>query len=194
MLYDTVPLRAIPMTLYTELFVVRGILQTRFHRVTDILNGTEEPSIVLEDVSLEEFGSDAAPATAEFAQVNLSSILFAVSLQTVQAVRELRTPKVAERAFVSIPPFRVMGNIHLLPERNFRDSLAELHQKFVPVTDAVFWSDRERQAPQTAAMVAVNQSRAQILAPFHEAAGWAAIAPEPARDRPRPPDRGPSLA
>jgi hypothetical protein len=177
MLLDSPPLRAIPMTLYTELFVVRGTLQTRHHRVTDILNTAEDPFLVLEDVSLEEFGSGLPPVSAEFARVNLTSILFAVTLQTVQPVRELRTPKITERAFVSIPPFRVMGNIHLLPERSFRDSLVELHSKFVPVTDAVFWSDRERQAPQTVAMVAVNQSRAQIFAQFHETGGWSAIGP-----------------
>jgi hypothetical protein len=179
MTFEGIPLRALPMTLYTELFVVRGILQTRQHRLTDILNTAEEPFLVLEDVSLEEFGSRHQPATSEFAQVNLSSILFAVTLQTVQPVSELHLRKVAERAFLSIPPFRVMGNIHLLPDRTFRESLAGLHSKFVPVTDAVFWSDRERQAPQTAAMVAVNRSRAQIFAPFHETAGWAAIGPDP---------------
>jgi len=134
--------RTVPMTLYTELFVVRGAIQTRQHRVTDILNSADKPFLVLEDVSLEEFGSNALPARAEFAQVNLGAILFAVSLQAVEPIRELRTPKISERALVSIPPFRVIGNVHLMPERSLRDSLTELHAPFVPVTDAVFWSDR----------------------------------------------------
>jgi hypothetical protein len=100
--------------------------------------------------------------------VNLASILFAVSLQAIEPVRGLRTPKVSERALVSIPPFRVIGNLHLLSERSLRDSLAELQAQFVPVTDAVFWSERLGEARQSAAMVAVNQARAQILAPFRE--------------------------
>jgi hypothetical protein len=165
--------RTVPMTLYTELFVVRGAIQTRQHRVTDILNSADKPFLVLEDVSLEEFGSNALPARAEFAQVNLGAILFAVSLQAVEPIRELRTPKISERALVSIPPFRVIGNVHLMPERSLRDSLTELHAPFVPVTDAVFWSDRMGEGRQSAAMVAVNQARAQILAPYREVDPWA---------------------
>jgi hypothetical protein len=168
-------IRTVPMTLYTELFVVRGAIQTRQHRVTDILNGAEQSFLVLEEVSLEEFGSNDVPTRAEFAQVNLGSILFAVSLQTVEPIRELRRPKISERALVSIPPFRVIGNVHLLPERSLRDSLAELKAVFVPVTDAVFWSDRMGEGRQSAAMVAVNQARAQILAPYREVDPWAGV-------------------
>jgi hypothetical protein len=167
--------RTVPMTLYTEQFVVRGTVQTRQHRVTDILNQAEQKFLVLEDVSLEEFGSKDVPTRADYAQVNLSSILFAVSLQTVEPMRELRTTKVAERALVSIPPFRVIGNVHLVSERSLRDSLEALQAQFVPVTDAVFWADRVGEARQTAAMVAVNQARAQILAPYREADPWAGL-------------------
>ena len=161
-------IRTVPMTLYTELFVVRGVIQTRQHRVTDILNGADQPFLVLEEVLLEEFGSRDVPTRAAFAQVNLASILFAVSLQAIEPISELRRPKTPERALVSIPPFRVIGNVHLLPERSLRDSLAELHAPFVPVTDAVFWSDRMGEGRQSAAMVAVNQARAQILAPYRD--------------------------
>jgi hypothetical protein len=160
--------RTVPLTLYTELFVVRGAIQTRQHRVTDILNEAGKAFLVLEDVLLDEFGSNDVPTRAEFAQVNLASILFAVSLQAVETTQELRTVKVSERALVSIPPFRVIGNVHLLPHRDLRDSLAELQAPFVPVTDAVFWSDRVGEGPRTAVMVAVNHARAQILAPYRE--------------------------
>jgi hypothetical protein len=156
------------MTLYTEQFVVRGAIQTRQHRVTDILNEATQPFLVLEGVSLEELGSTDLPTRAEFAQVTLASILFAVSLQAVDPIRELRTLKIPLRALVSIPPFQVIGNVHLLPERSLRDPLAELQAQFVPVTDAVFWSDRLGAGRESAAMVAINQARAQILAPYRE--------------------------
>lgn len=177
-------IRTVPMTLYTELFVVRGAIQTRQHRVTDILNGADQSFLILEEVSLEEFGSKELPTHAEFAQVNLGSILFAVSLQAVETMRELRTPKLSERALVSIPPFRVIGNVHLMPERSLRDSLAELKAPFVPVTDAVFWSDRLGEGRQSAAMVAVNQARAQILAPYREVDPWAGIGAASASESP----------
>lgn len=190
--------RTIPMTLYTEQFVVRGTIQTRQHRVTDILNDAEQRFLVLEEVSMEELGSRELPTRAEYAQVNLASILFAVSLQAIEPMRGLRTPKVSERALVSIPPFRVIGNVHLLSERSLRDSLAELQAQFVPVTDAVFWSERLGEARKSAAMVAVNQARAQILAPFREinsSAELAGSAPSgaPTRLPGVPDDPGPRL-
>jgi hypothetical protein len=173
-------LKAIPLTLYTEQFIVRGTVQTREHRVTDILNAAEQAFLVLEDVSLEEFGSSDLPLRAEFAQVNLASVLFAVALTTVEPVSELRTPKISERALVSIPPFRVIGHVHLMAERNLRDGLSELRGRFLPVTDASYWSDAVHEARQSAAMVAVNHERAQIVAPFREVdpgSGFAAQRP-----------------
>jgi hypothetical protein len=184
-------LRAVPMTLYTEMLVVRGTIQTLQHRVTDILNQATEPHLVLEDVTLEEYGSTDLPIRAEFAQVNLASVLFAVSLTTVEPMRELRTPKVSERALLSVPPFRVVGQVHLLPERSLRDSLAELHGSFIPVTDATFWAERVGEARQTVAFVGVNHARAQVFAPFREVDPWAGVAHVTAKvEEPEPPTAG----
>jgi len=184
-------LRAVPMTLYTEMLVVRGTIQTLQHRVTDILNQATEPHLILEDVTLEEYGSTDLPIRAEFAQVNLASVLFAVSLTTVEPMRELRTPKVTERALLSVPPFRVVGQVHLLPERSLRDSLAELHGDFIPVTDATFWAERVGEARQTVAFVGVNRGRAQVFAPFREVDPWAGVAHVVAQaEEPEPPTAG----
>jgi hypothetical protein len=184
-------LRAVPMTLYTEMLVVRGTIQTMQHRVTDILNQAVEPHLVLEDVTLEEYGSRDLPIRAEFAQVNLASVLFAVSLTTVEPMRELRTPKISERALLSVPPFRVVGQVHLLPERSLRDSMAELQGTFIPVTDATFWAERVGEARQTVAFVGVNRARAQVFAPFREVDPWAGVGRVPgAVEEPEPPTAG----
>jgi hypothetical protein len=174
-------LRAVPMTLYTEMLVVRGTIQTLQHRVTDILNQAAEPHLVLEDVTLEEYGSTDLPIRAEFAQVNLASVLFAVSLTTVEPMRELRTPKVSERALLSVPPFRIVGQVHLMPERSLRDSLSELHGDFIPVTDATFWAERVGETRQTVAFVGVNRARAQVFAPWREVDPWAGVGHSVAR-------------
>jgi len=169
--------RTIPLTLYTEQLIVRGTVLTLQHRVTDLLNQAQDPYLVLEDVALEEYGSAEPPSRAEFAQVHLASVLFAVSLTAVETVRELRTPKVSERALISIPPFRVVGRVHLLPDRSLRDSLSELHGAFIPVTDAQFWSDRLGEGRQSAAYLAVNHDRAQVFAPYRETDPWAVVRP-----------------
>ena len=67
------------LTLYTDSFVIKGSLDTRQRRITDMLNLADDPFIVLADVMFEEFGSVGQTVRADFAQVNLGSILFAVA-------------------------------------------------------------------------------------------------------------------
>lgn len=162
----------ITLTLYTDAFVVRGLMRTRQRRITDILNRTDQDFLVLHDVTMDEYGSRTPAARAEYAQVNLASVLFAVAEEHVDPAPELRTPKVPEQAMVVIPPFRIVGRIHLLPERNLGDALEELTGRFVPATDAMYWSDTVGEARQSAALVAFNHARAQILAPHREVDPW----------------------
>ncbi len=45
-----------PLVLYTDALITRGSVRTRQHRITDILNESADPFLVLEDVTVEEFG------------------------------------------------------------------------------------------------------------------------------------------
>jgi hypothetical protein len=177
-----------PMVLFTDAFVIKGTIRTRQGRITDILNGAEDDFIVLEDAMVDEFGSRSQAVRTEFAQVNLHAVLFAVADTAIEPRPDLRTPKVSEQALISIPPFRIIGRIHVMPERDLHDALRDLTGRFLPVTDATFWSDTVGEARTTAPMVAVNHRRAQILAPHREVDPWAGIdrsgetAPEPPRD------------
>ena len=168
-------LRTVTLTLYTDTHIVRATYATRQRRVTDILNEPDTDFIVVRDAVFDDFGTTTTPVRAEYAQLNLGAVLFAVADETVDPVPELRTPKVAEKALISIPPFKAVGNIHLLPERNLQESLEELTGRFLPVTDAEYWSDRVGEARQQAAMIAVNHGRAQIMAPHREADPWAGL-------------------
>jgi hypothetical protein len=130
---------------------------------------------VLSDVVIDEFGSRSSPIQSEFAQVNLATVLFGVGDSVVEALPELKTPKIPEQALISVPPFRITGQIHLLPERDLREALSELTGRFLPVTQATYWSELAGEAKQQAPMVAVNHSRAQILAPHREVDPWAGL-------------------
>jgi len=174
-MFDQVPDQPIAVTLYTDSHIVRGSVRTRHRRFLDILNRVDEKFIVLSDVSMDEWGSRGTPMTAPFAQVNLGAVLFAVVDTPVEPTPELRTVKVVEQAYISVPPFKIVGRIHLLPERDLRLALEELTGGFVPVTEASFWSDTVGEAKQSALMVAFNHSRAQILAPHREVDPWAGL-------------------
>jgi hypothetical protein len=167
--------QSVALTLFTDAFVIRGSLLTRQRRVTDMLNLAEERFLVLSDVTSDEFGSRGDQLRAEFAQVNLASVLFAVVNEPVAPAPELRTPKIAEEALISIPPFKVTGYIHLMPERSLRNALSELTGHFLPVTEAAYWSDTLGEARVTAELLAVNHERAQILAPYRVADPWAGL-------------------
>ena len=72
-------LQRVEVTLYTDALITHGSVRTRQHRVTDILNLAEDPFLILEDVTVEEFGGKGEPISADFAQINLDSVLFAVA-------------------------------------------------------------------------------------------------------------------
>ena len=134
------------ITLVTDAFVVRGTIETRHRRITDMLNSAEHDFLVLADATFDEFGSTGAAIQADYAQVNLGAVLFGVADEPVEATPELRVPKVSERALISVPPFTVTGHIHLMPERDLHEALEELMGRFVPVTEATYWSDRVGEA------------------------------------------------
>jgi hypothetical protein len=165
----------LPLTLYTDSFVIKGEIRSRQQRITDILNHADEEFLVLSDAVIDEYGSRAVATRSEYAQVNLDAVLFAVADTDVEARPDLRTPKISEQAMISIPPFRVIGRIHILSERDLREALGELTGRFLPVTDAVYWSDSVGEARQSAPMVAINHRRAQILAPHREVDPWAGL-------------------
>jgi hypothetical protein len=152
-----------------------------------MLNLAEDQFLVLSDVTTDEFGTRGESIRAEFAQVNLASVLFAVVNEPVTAAPELRTPKIPEEALVSVPPFKVTGFIHLMPERSLRDALSELTGNFLPVTGATYWSDVLQEARATAELLAVNHERAQILAPHRVSDPWAGLDSTPPPETPPEP-------
>ena len=167
--------RPLPITLYTDAFMVKGVLDTRHRRLSDALNESTDGFLVLSDARFDAYRSTANLIHADFAQVNLASVLFVVSDEPVQADPVQASPRITEQAMIAIPPFTITGRIHLQPERPLRDALALLHGAFVPITDATFWSDSLGEARTSAIMVAVNHARCQILAPHREIDPWAGL-------------------
>ena len=179
----------VELVLYTDALITRGQVRTGQHRVTDILNQSDEAFVILEDVTVDEYGDRGSPMRAAYAQVNLDAVLFAVANVEVPSMPELRTPKIAEEAIISVPPFWVTGKIHLLPnEGNLRQALVELTGRFLPVTEATYWSDRLGEGRLQALMVAVNHRRAQILAPHERVDPWAGLDQSAAGRPKRPPE------
>jgi hypothetical protein len=161
------------LTLFTDAHIIRGHVETRLRRLSDVLNQAEHDFIVVGDAVMEELGATGQPVTrADFAQVNLSSLLFAVTDSIVEPQPELRLVKSPEDALIIVPPFKVVGRIHVLPDRTLRDALSELTGRFIPVTDACYWSDRLHEPKTNASFIAFNHARAHVLASHREPDVW----------------------
>jgi hypothetical protein len=165
----------VSLTLYTDAFVIRGMIRTRQRRITDILNLADEPFLVVTNATVDEYGAHSMATRTDYAQVNLAAVLFAVSDTALEPRPDLRTPKVPELAVISIPPFKITGRIHLMPERDLHEALSELTGTFLPCTDATYWSDSAGEARLSAPMVAFNHNRAQILAPHQAVDPWSGL-------------------
>jgi hypothetical protein len=158
--------QTLPLLVYTDSHRVRGFIRTRRRRLSDVLNDPDLTFLVLEDVVFEQFGSGALIHRADYAQVNLGAVLFAVSNEAPDPQPELRQARVSRQALISLPPFTIVGHIHLVPEPDLRVALHELRNRFLPVTDATYWSDYLDEGRTEVSMVAFNHARAQILAPY----------------------------
>jgi hypothetical protein len=171
----------VELTLYTDALAIRGTVSTNLRRVTDILNRTDEPFLVLDGVTIEEHALRGQPTRLPFAQVNLDAILFATADLPLEPNTTMRTVKAERRAVVSVPPFSVAGSVHLvIGEGDLRDGLRALVDRFIPVTDATYWSEQLNVAKREAVLVAVNHRRAQYLAPHIEVDPWAGLELRPA--------------
>ena len=157
-------LHNLEIEVFTDSHVIRGTVPTRQRRLSDVLNEAENDFLIVSDAELMEFGSKAAPARAEFAQVNLSAVLFVVSDVAVEPLPEMRMTKLSEMALIVVPPFRIAGSIHILPDRDLRQALSELTGRFIPVTGAEYWSDTLGIDRKQAPIVAFNRRRAHVLA------------------------------
>jgi hypothetical protein len=166
----------VELTLFTDALVIRGTVTTPYRRVTDILNQADEPFIVLDKVTIDDHGLRGQSQSVSFAQVNLDTVLFATADIPIEANPSMRVVKTPRKAVVSVPPFSVAGNVHLLVgEGDPKEGLKRLTESFVPVTDATYWSDQLGEGRRQALLVAVNHRRVQYIAPHHEVDPWAGV-------------------
>ena len=167
--------QTLQLTMFTDAHVIRGFVTTRYRRLSDVLNEAEHDFIVVGDAVIDEYGQKGQPDRAEFAQVNLNTLLFAVTDSIVEPQPEMRLVKSPEDALIIVPPFKVVGRIHVLPDRPMQDALAQLVGRFIAVTDATYWSDALREPKIAASFVAFNHARAHVLASHRVQDPWAGI-------------------
>lgn len=142
-----------PLEVYLQAALVRGILVTNQNRLSNFLVLREgEEVFSLKDATLETCDRKPVSAGANEYLIYMREVLLIADLSpTSQAKRagieSFYVRKEASKALFSVGPYLLQGNIHLVPGAALHDLLVEKSQ-FIPVTDATLL-DRQEIGPRT---------------------------------------------
>jgi hypothetical protein len=148
----------------TDAYRISGMVQTRFNRVTDILNQQPGAFLVVDHATVSEHADAAATVGSPSAMVAISSILV-MSAPGVsgESGGEMRIPKRPVRVQLAIPPFRVTGVYHVPQGSRPVDGLLNAVDRFIVMTDVTISSGAHPELERAAEAVAVCRDRAQVM-------------------------------
>ena len=156
--------REVEIDLLTDAYRISGIVQTRFGRVTDILNQLLGAHLTVERATISEHADANATLSAQSALVDASSILLLVAPGlTGEASTEMRIPKRAVKAMFALPPIRITGTLHVTVGGRPIDGLLNMSDRFLAMTDVTIVSAAFPQLGRTVGAAAISRSRAQVL-------------------------------
>jgi hypothetical protein len=154
----------VAVDLITDAYRISGVVQTRFGRVTDIVNQVIGQHLAVERATISEHADPGATLSAPTAMVDVGSILLlAAPGLTGAASSEMRIPKRAVKALLALPPVRIMGTIHVPMGSRPLDGLLNVTDRFLAMTDVTIASARFPELARTVDAAAISRARAQIL-------------------------------
>ncbi|MGQ0607954.1 MAG: DUF6812 domain-containing protein [Chloroflexota bacterium] len=157
-------MQQVDVDLITDAFRVSGRVQTRFGRVTDILNQLTGSHLAVEQATISEHADPSATLAAPSAVIDLASILLlSAPGLTGGTSSEMRIPKRAVKAQFALPPIRVTGTIHVPMGSRPLDGLLNVTDRFLAMTDATITSGQYPELARTVSAVAVSRTRIQVL-------------------------------
>jgi hypothetical protein len=156
-------LASVSIDLYTTAYRVSGSIETRFGRVTEILNQLSGGHLTVLQAMITEHADAGSTLTTPSALVAVDEILFMVATDLTGTSNEMRIPKRPVRAQLAIPPFRITGTIHVPMGSRPVDGLLHGVDQFVAMTDATLASAPHPHLDRTASVVALRRGGAQVL-------------------------------
>jgi hypothetical protein len=155
---------AVDVDLMTDAYRITGTVQTRFGRVTDILNQQNSTHLNVTHATITEHADPSASVSSPFTLVALSSILLLVApTLTGESSGEMRIQKRPVRVQLAIPPVRVTGTIHLPPGSRPTEGLLNIADRYIAVTDATIASGAHPELAREVEVVAVCRELAQVI-------------------------------
>jgi uncharacterized protein DUF6812 len=141
------------LEVYLHAAVVRGVLETNQDRLSNYLVVRQgEEVFSLKDATLEMFSGKPLSVGADEYLIYLQEVLLIADLSSEGGVARsnmeaLYVQKDRSKALLSVGPYVLRGNVHLLPGSALHDLLMEKSQ-FLPVTEATL-IDRQDIGPRT---------------------------------------------
>jgi hypothetical protein len=155
---------AVTVDLLTDACRISGVVQTRFGRVTDILNQQSSTHLTVAQATITEHADPTATVSAPSALVAVSSILLLVApTLTGEASAEMPIQRRPVRVQLALPPVRVTGTIHVPPGSRPTDGLLNMADRFLSVTDAEISSSAHPELNRAVGAVAVCRDLAQVI-------------------------------
>ena len=156
--------RQVEVDLITDAYRITGTVQTRFGRVTDILNQLLGAHLTVEHATISEHADPSATLAAPSAIVEAASILLMTAPGlTGEASSDMRIPKRAVKAMLVVPPLRVTGTVHVTIGGRPLDGLLNVTDRFLAMTDVTIHSGAHPELGRSVDAAAINRVRAQIL-------------------------------
>lgn len=155
----------VEVDLLTDAYRITGTVQTRFGRVTDILNQQNSTHLTVTHATISEHDDSTATLSAPTTLVALASILLLVApaLTGDGGGGEMRIPKRPVRVQLAVPPVRVTGTIHVPPGSLPTDGLLNMSDRYIAVTDATISSGAHPELERAVEVVAVCRELAQVI-------------------------------
>lgn len=155
----------VEVDLLTDAYRITGTVQTRFGRVTDILNQQNSTHLTVTHATISEHDDPTATLSAPTTLVALASILLLVAptLTGDGGGGEMRIPKRPVRVQLAVPPVRVTGTIHVPPGSLPTDGLLNMSDRYIAVTDATISSGAHPELERAVEVVAVCRELAQVI-------------------------------
>ena len=158
------PARSVHVQLFTAAYRISGTMLTRFSRVTDIMNLQPTSHMVIEGATVTEYGDPAGGIPVPHVLVSIDELLFVVVAETdAEARPEMRIAKRPVRAQVALPPFRLLGTVHVAQGSRPADGLLNVSDRFVPMTDVSVSSTAHPEISLTAPAVALQRAMAHVI-------------------------------
>jgi hypothetical protein len=154
---------SIAVDVYTAAYRVSGTIETRFSRITEILNQLSGSHLEVTRATISEYDDASAMVAAPSALVLVEEILVMVAADLTGTSGEMRVPKRPVRAQLAIPPFRITGTVHIPMGSRPADGLLFNADEFLAMTDATIVSGRHPELERTAPVLAIRRRRAHVL-------------------------------